>query len=135
MIYGEIQCYSDEVASWVRSINFRKGEVADLLRQVSVIMNFPLVPLPHLKTGNALTDRLMVQQQQFDNLQRQFVDHEKLLKRALGSPERLASPIVERQSTFRNRMRTYELTFIKTKYSCSVFLSDFFQPVPVAVQL
>lgn len=128
MIYGQIQYYKDEVTTWLRVVDFHNGELDELLRQVNVVLNFPVISIPDSKTGNSLVDRLMVQEQQFDHLRSHFEYQAQRLARAIALPDRLDSSIVELQTTFRTKMKTHELAFIKTKYSCSVFLSDFFEP-------
>jgi hypothetical protein len=128
MIYGELQYYHDELTAWLKIMEFHKAELHELLTQLNVILNFPVVSLPDTKACNMFIDKLMVQEQQFDHLCQHFAQQVQRLEHAIVSPESLAPSIVQSQTIFRNKIRTFEMTFIKTRYDCSVFLCGFFHP-------
>jgi len=133
-MYGQLQYYNAELNTWVRSIDFHKRELNELQAQLNVLLNFPLVSLPSSKAGNAFIDQLIVQEQRFDHV-RQHLDHQALrLKHAIISPGKLESAVVVIQESCRMKMQIYERAFIKTKYNCCVFLSDFFQPDQMVAQ-
>lgn len=135
MIYGQLQYYNDELKAWFRIIEFRKIELNELLAQLNVMLSFPLVSLPDLKNCNALIDQLMVQEQRFDHVSHHFEHQAQRLERALTSHDSLEPSVVALQESCRNKMKSYEVTFVKTKYDSFVFLSGFFQPLPIAVLL
>jgi hypothetical protein len=126
MIYGQLQYYQDELKAWFRITDFHKSELHELLTQLNVLLNFPLVSLPVAKTANALIDQLMVQEQRFDHVRHHFEHQAQRFEHAITSPDKLESAIIARQERCRSKMKIYELAFIKTKYDCSLFLSGFF---------
>lgn len=134
MIYGQLQYYNDELKAWCRIIDFHKSELHALLTQLNVVLNFPVVSLPDSKAGNAFSDQLMVQEQRFDHIRHHFEQQARRLEHAIASPDNLETLLVDHQESCRTKMRIYELGFIKTKYDCTVFLSAFFQPRPVALK-
>jgi hypothetical protein len=132
MIYGQLQYYKDELDAWFRVINFHKGELHELLTQLHVLLNFPLVSLPDTKTAQALIDQLMVQEQRFDHIRHHFQQQTQRIGHAIASP--LEPDVSGPQEGYRSKMKTYELAFIRTKYDCSFFLSGFFQPAQMHVE-
>jgi hypothetical protein len=128
MIYGQLQYYHDELEAWFRIIDFHKSELRKLLTQLNVLLNFPLVSLPVANTAKALIDQLMVQEQRFDDAHHHFEHQAQRFEHAIASPDKLEPAIVAQQERCRNKMKTYELAFVNTKYDCLVFLSGFFQP-------
>lgn len=135
MIYGQLQYYNAELNAWLRSIDFHKRELNELLTLLNVLLNFPLVSLPDSKAGNAFIDQLMVQEQQFDHVRQHFDQQAQRLKNAIISADKLESSTLTIQQNCRMKMKTYELAFVKTKYNCSIFLAGFFQPDQMAVQV
>ena len=127
MIYGQLQYYNDELRQWVKIVAFYKEQVQEFNRQVNVVLTFPVISLPHLKTGNALLERLIVQEQQFEHLLNHIAKQVRALKTAIVSPAGLEATILEQQKNLRMRIRSYELIFGKTKFECSAFLSSFFE--------
>ena len=127
MIYGHLQYYNDELRQWVKIVSFYKEQVQELTRQVNVILTFPVISLPNLKAGNALLDRLIVHEQQFEHLLNNIAKQARSLKTAIVSPDGFESTILDQQKNLRVRIRSYELIFGKTKSECSAFLSSFFE--------
>jgi len=126
MIYGQLQYYHDELNAWAEVVKFRKGEVQELLRQVNVLLNFPVVSIPVSKAGDTFMNRLIVLEQQFDHLRNHFTHQVQRLER-VSSPDGVDSATIQVQCSLRNKTKTCEITFIKAKYDCSVFLSEFFE--------
>ena len=133
MIYGQLQYYNDELKAWVRIIDFHKSELHELMTQLHVMLNFPVVSLPDSKGGNAFVDQLMVQDQRFEHL-RQHIEHQSgRLEHSLVAPGSIEPLVIGFQESCRVKMKTYEIAFIRTRYDCLLFLSAFFQPNPAAV--
>lgn len=133
MIYGQFQYYRDEIKSWLRTIEFCKNDLRDLLKQLNVSLSFPLVSLPDAKAAQALIEQLMFQKQRFDHTRQHFQLQAQRL-RNVKSSDKLEHVVNSGQERCRVKMKIYELAFIRTKYDCSVFLSSFFQPAQLVVQ-
>lgn len=114
-------------------ITIHKKELQETLRQVNMILSFPVVSLPHAKSANLLIDRLSVQEQQFDHLYNHVTNRLHRLIQALASAEELGSSDLEKQEGLRAKMKSCELHFIKTKYDCSMFLSSFLQVDSISI--
>lgn len=127
MVYGHSQFYRDELNQWRRIIVVHKEELQETLRQVNLMLSFPVVSLPDSKTANLLIDRLSVQGQQFDHLSNHVTNQLHRLMPAHASAKELDFSVSEQQEGLRAKMKSCELNLIKTKYDCSMFLSSFFQ--------
>ena len=126
MIYGPFQYYKDELNSWRRIIAFHKEELRESVCQIAVLSDQQVISAANGKTGNAFTDQLMVQENQFDHIGNLIASQRQRFDRAISQ---LPSPIDEelstRQDQLRAKMRDAEKNFLRTKYSCSEFLSTF----------
>lgn len=134
MIYGQLQYHHDELKAWFRIIDFHKSELHELLIQLNILLNFPVVSLPVANAANALIDQLLVQEQRFDHVRHHFEHQAQRFERAITSADELEPAVVAQQERFRSKMKNYEIAFIKTKYDCLVLISRFFQPTLIAVQ-
>lgn len=126
MVYGQSQYYHEELNAWTEVVKFRKRELQALLRQVNVLLNFPVVSIPVFKTGDAFQDRLIVLEQQFDFLGNHAAHQLQRLERVV-SDDGIDVPMIELQKSLRAKMKACEMTFIKAKYDSSIFLSEFFE--------
>lgn len=127
MVYGQVQYYHDELNQWRRVLTFHKEQLQESLRQVNLVLSFPVISLPDSKEANTLIDRLIVQEQQFDHLFNHITSQLQRLVPAIVMAKELESSILGQQESLRGKMKSYEGHFIKTKYDCAMFLSSFFQ--------
>ncbi len=127
MAYSQLEYYQDELTQWLRIVAFHKGELQGSLRQVNLMLGFPDISLSDSKVANALIDRLMVQQQQFDHVFNHITSQADRLLRNLATARDPDFTLSEHQESLRRKMKSYEMHFIKTRYDCSIFLSSYFQ--------
>lgn len=132
MIYGEAQYYNDELKSWIRILGFHKSELRVLLSQLNVSLDFPAVSLAHIKLAQGFTDQLMVSEQQLDHAYHHVSAQVQRINQVLISSAILDEDTAQRQEGCRKKVRGAEQMFIKLRYSCALFLSDFFQPASVS---
>lgn len=135
MVYGQLQYYHDELATWEEVVESRKRELREQLRHISVLLDFPVVSLPVSRSGNAFVDRLIVLEQQFDYLRNLLRHQLQRIERVIPMTEGPDATMVQMQKTLRTKLRVCETTFIKTKFDCSVLISGFFEAGVVHSQL
>ncbi|RAW02018.1 hypothetical protein [Pseudochryseolinea flava] len=66
MRYGQLQYYNDELNQWFRIVTFQKNVMDESIRQLNVILTFPIVSIPTYKIGNSLVDRLNSEKKNVD---------------------------------------------------------------------
>lgn len=133
MKYGQLQYFSDELSQWHRISIFHRDVLEESLRQVNMILSFPVVPLPDLKAGNDLIDRLTVQMSLLELFSRDVHTQAKRLKKAMETPDQDAL-ICDLQKNLREKMKKRQTKFIKTTFGCSTFLSEFFESSKIPVR-
>lgn len=126
MIYGQHQYYQDELSRWCQIIAFHKDELRESVRQINVLVEQRIISSANQKESDAFTDRLMVQEQQFDHITNQIISQQQRLERNGPYPGKpVESPVSLLQDSLRSKMKNAESSFIRTKYTCSIFLSSF----------
>lgn len=126
MIYGQTQYFDDEVSTWLRSVAYHKGEIKEAVRQLTTVLNFPVLSLPDTRTCELFMDQLIVQEKQLDFLASNISIQGKRLMLAVDG-NNMASSVSDPQVSLRWKMCYYEHSFIKTKHDCSAFISSFFE--------
>lgn len=136
MIYGQFQYFNDELSGWSRIVAVHKEGLRESVRQIGLLLSQQITSSANRKESNSFTDQLMVQEQQFDHLAHQIVSQQQRLERSASHShgKAVAHFICQQQDTLRLKMQNAERCFIRTKYSCSAFLSSFFGHLVLAVQ-
>ncbi len=126
MKYGQLEYYIDELNQWFRMAIFHKAAMDESLRQLDLIMSFPVVSLPALKAGRALIERITSQKKKTDSFSADLKEQIKKTKQAIvdGTPEPC---IYEQQKNLRFKMHKYDARFVKTSRECSAFVAGFFE--------
>lgn len=126
MIYGQYQYYQDELSRWGQIIAFHKDELREAVRQINVLQKQQVISSANEKTCDAFTDRFIVQEQQFDHITNQIISQQQRLERNGPYPGKpVESPVPQLQDSLRSKIKNAEWSFIRTKYTCSIFLSSF----------
>jgi hypothetical protein len=132
MTYGQFQYYNDELNGWIRSIIFHKGELHESVRQIGVLLDLQIITIDNEKASGEFTDQLMVQEQQLEHISNQIISQQQRLERTAGKP--IDYSISQLQDSLRSKIRTAERNFLRTKYTCSIFLSSFLGDRSLALQ-
>ena len=124
-MYGPFQYYKDELTRWKRIIEFHKEELRESVYQIGALLERQ-ISAANGKIGNALADQLMVQENQFDYISNLIASQNQRLDQSISH---LLVPIDDalsnQQDMLRIKMKNLEGLFLRTKYSCSTFLSTF----------
>jgi hypothetical protein len=139
MIYGLFQYYHDELKTWNRVVEFHKIESGELVRQITVVIDQQINSPANEKESSSYIDQFMVQQQEFDHILHQIASQQQRLQRTASFPDKpLDSPLNSQQGSLRSQMQRIERNFIRTKFSCAIFLSSFLNdhmPVPLKLKV
>src|SRR5690349_13998347 len=126
MIYGPFQYYQDELNSWRRIIVFHKEELRETVRQIGALTDRVIVSDAGVKASNAFADQLMVQENQFDHIGNLIDSQHQRFDRTKSYPSVVIDQsLSNQQDLLRAKMNTLERVFLRTKYSCCIFLSTF----------
>jgi hypothetical protein len=126
MIYGQYQYYQDELNRWGQIIAFHKDELRETVRQINMLLRQRIISSANEKECDAFTGHFVVQEQQFDHLTNQIISQQQRLERNgpyRGKP--VKSPMPQLQNSLRSKMKNAEWSFIRAKYTCSIFLLSF----------
>lgn len=126
MIYGHLQYYHEELHAWDKVVGFNKIVLLDLERQMNIVLNFPLVSVPVSRTGNYLIERLVILNNQLDEMHHHLEHQVQRVKLAILS-DHVDTDTIDRQRSLRINTGSLEVAMIKVKNSCLIFLSEFFE--------
>ena len=125
MIYGLLRYYNDELTSWKRAVEFHREESGELVRQITVMLDQQLNSPSNEKESSSFIDQFMVQLQEFDHINNQVTSQKQRLGRIASVNNVVEQTICHQQDLLRARMQSLERNFVRTKYTCAIFLSSF----------
>lgn len=126
MIYGKTQYYNAELDGWLRTLGFRGLELNELVMQLHIVLQSPVVSPSVSKACNKLLDELLSHEEQFSNIRGHFDQQSQRITKAIIVGDKLEHSVIQIQDSCRNSMKTFELAFVRSKYECGYFLSTFF---------
>ena len=133
---GQLQSYHDELATWNRIIAFHKAELRQALVQIGALLEMPAMSRSDSKDGNAFSDQLMVQEQQFDFITHQITSQRNRLEKTIPFESSIiAPPLTHQQDLIRSKIKAAERNFNNTKYNCSSYLSTFLSECVSAISV
>jgi hypothetical protein len=126
MIYGLFQYYKDELNSWIRTLNFHKEELRESVSQLGVLSDLQIISSANGKASNSFLDQLMVQESNFDYIGNLIASQQNRLDQAIAHLRSSDDDgLSAQQDLLRAKMQNAERQFVRTKYTCSIFLSTF----------
>lgn len=133
---GQLQYYHEELASWNRIIDFHKAELMQALVQIGALLEVPSMSRSDAKNGNAFSDQLIVQEQQFDFITHQITSQRNRLEKTIAFQSAIIPPVIShQQDLIRSKIKAAERNFNNTKYNCSSFLSTFLSECVSAISV
>jgi hypothetical protein len=126
MKYGLLEYYHDELNQWFRIAEFQHEVLGELMRQMNLILTFPVVSLPDLKSASSLSDRLAKQELRANYLLTRIPMQRRLIKES-ATVQTHESLILEQQKILRAKMMRNEKSFVKISCDSTTFLSSFFE--------
>jgi hypothetical protein len=126
MKYGLLEYYHDELNQWFRVAEFQREVLGGLMRQMNLILTFPVVSLPDLKSASLLSDRLAKQDLRANFLLTRITTQRRRIKKS-AAVQTYESLFFEQQKILRAKVMRYEKRFVKMSCDSTTFLSSFFE--------